>query len=91
MSLKRPTTALLLASLLAAPVIMAIPANAAPANRAECRLLDPMNLTAFCQELHEIDLWRQQIMDGTGPTVEDPSPIGPVGPPAPPVEEAAAS
>jgi hypothetical protein len=91
LSLKRPTIALLLASLLAAPVLTAIPANAAPANRAECRLLDPMNLTAFCKELHEIDLWRQQIMDGTGPTVEDPSPIGPVGPPAPPVEEAAAS
>ena len=68
MSLKRPTTALLIASLLAAPVMMAIPANAAPANRAECRLLDPQNLTAFCKELHELDLWRQAIMDGTGPT-----------------------
>ena len=83
MSLKRPTTALLLASLLAAPVMMAIPANAAPANRAECRLLDPQNLTAFCKELHEIDLWRQQVMEDTGPTTEAPVQVGPVGPVAP--------
>lgn len=76
MSLKRPTTALLLASLLAAPVLMAAPALAAePASRAECRLMDPDNSTAFCQELHELDLWRQQIMDGTGPTNPETDPI----------------
>ena len=76
MSLKRPTTALLLASLLAAPVMMAAPAIAAdPGSRAECRLMDPQNLTDFCRELHELDLWRQQIMDDTGPTNPETDPI----------------
>jgi hypothetical protein len=61
--------------------MMAVPANAAPANRAECRLMDPLNLTDFCRDLHELDLWRQQIMNGTGPTPNEPLPA-PLPPPA---------
>ena len=76
MSFKRPTTALLLASLLAPPAVMAAPTIAAePANRAECQAMDPQNLTDFCRELHEMDLWRQQIMDDTGPTNPETEPV----------------
>lgn len=74
MSLKPRMTALILAALLAAPVMVAAPAMAAgqPSTRAECRLMDPDNRTPFCRELHEIDVWRQQIMDDTGPTPQKP-------------------
>lgn len=77
MSLKRPATALVLAALLAAPLLTTVPAIAAgaPSSRAECRLMDPDNSTEFCRKLHEIDLWRAQIMDETGPTSPEADPV----------------
>jgi hypothetical protein len=84
MSLNRTTTALILGALLAAPALIAAPAMAAePGSRAECRIMDPQSLTAFCQHMLEIDAWRQQIMDDTGATDQGgavPTPVGPLGP-----------
>jgi hypothetical protein len=78
--LRRSSTVIVLAALLVAPIASAMPASAAePMSRAECRLMDPGNLTEFCRKLYEIDSWRQQVMDETGAT-----PNLRTQPPAPP-------
>jgi hypothetical protein len=78
MSLNRTTTALILGALLAAPALIAAPATAAErGSHAECRIIDPQNLTAFCQHMLEIDAWRQQIMDDTGDTDQGAAPVAP--------------
>jgi Spy/CpxP family protein refolding chaperone len=84
--LRRSSTAIVLAALLVAPIASAMPASAAgPSSRAECRLMDPGNLTDFCRKLYEIDVWRQQVMDDTGatPTIRAQVPL----PPPPPLPE----